>query len=343
MAGDFAVELGGMLRALDHEMASRPNFSSPPSHPASYLCEEVGTFVIPRRNAKRNDGGTGPGRGFGRRATPHHRILPQVVAGRLEVELLWDTRLSAGRADTANTRLGAALFPKMKLERDPSRKDWIAASADAPDDEAAIELQVTQGFAANVLAIVFPELSMPPQRLASLKSRLKSAARVSKPGAGPSVIAAGSWHVPSEDGFKNVMPILDQTGKQRFSYEKAIAFHRNQVQEGILVGTKLPVLVNTDFLATFAICLDFCESELATPYAELDVDLVLVASHGNHQTMKGHEGKAIAAAARHGTRTFVVQHTENCMSPVGYVYPGLPTATNMDEDEPWSVRLISLG
>ena len=338
-ATEFAREVGSQLWALDTELADRPGFINPPAGPNGYLCRETDVFVIPRRDAKTLDGRTGPGRGFGRRGTPHHRILPRLI-DEYEVRLVWEPRLSAGRIGGQSHNMGAALLPKMELLPDPEQPMWIALSADCPEDGATISRQVQGCYDDGAFVMVYPELSMPEARRKLLSGALEARSRQMEVGKGPAFVAAGSWHDRDADGVRNIMRVLDKTGTERMRYAKSSAYFRDGVEEGIVLDKVIPVLVNTDFLATFAICLDFCERELPTPYDRLDVDLILVASYGNAQTMKGHEANAGDFRTKLGGQTFVVQHSDTCPNPVGYVLPAPTEGGPHVEDREWSTRSV---
>lgn len=337
---EIALLVGAQLRALENVLVARPGFAHPPSSPDSYLVPEIDAFIIPRRDSKLQDGKTGPGRGLGRRATPRHRIIPRTVDD-YNVELVWDTRLSAGHTAGRRRALGAALLPGMTLTRDPAQKKWVALAADCPQQSDLIAGHVRGSHDDGAMAVVYPELSMPPHRLLLLQAELGGRSRLMEPGSGPALVAAGSWHENDGRGVRNVMRVLDKTGVERMRYAKSIPYFRDGLHEGIVADRNIPVLVNTDFLATFAICLDFCERELAIPYDRLDVDLVLVASQGNERTMKGHEANAEKLGIKHGGETFVVQHGEKGHDPVGYVFPREEHATDARENRSWSTRLLS--
>lgn len=256
-----AMAIGGQLRAIDAALADRPGFAQPPAGPNSYLCAESDAFVVPRRLAKSIDAHTGPGRGFGRRGTPHHRVLPRRI-GDFEVKIVWSPQLSAGAVGTNERALGAALFPGMRLVQDTALEpQWIALSADCPDEQTMIPLQVNNCYESAALALVYPELSMPETRRLLLSEALRDRSAQMELGQGPALVAAGSWHERGADGVRNVMRILDKSGVERMQYAKTSAFFRDGVREGIVTSDIVPVLVNTDFLATFAICLDFCERD----------------------------------------------------------------------------------
>lgn len=339
---ELAVALGAQLMALDELLAQTPSFVGPPAVDDPFLVPGTELHVIPRSRAKR-DMRPGPGAGFRRRATPHHRILPRRI-GTHAIETVWRPQLSAPsvRAPTER-RFGAALLPGMSLEPPYDPGDWIASSAPCPDDGSLVREQVAGAYENDVFAAVWPELSMPPERLALLSRLLKERSDLMEVGVGPAIVAAGSWHEEKEGQVRNVMRILDRTGQQRLEFFKGSAYAVGPLREGIVPHDVLPVLVNDDALVAFAICLDFCELETTFRY-ELDVDYVLVASLGNRTTMDGHKANSRRLASRTGGRSFVVQHSDTGI-PVGWVLPGADDERpdDLEESRPWSVRAIPPG
>ena len=283
-----ALSLGAQLRALDHELAGRPSFSRLST--MSFHCPEVGAFVIPRIRPKPVDQPIGPGCGFGRRATPHHRILPESI-GSLTVTLVTKPLLSCGSLAGSTRNLGAAMLPGMVLSPEPEPGPYFATSASCDNDAQIIRDQVAAAFDEDAFAMVWPELSMPDDRRAVVEKALDARARSMQPG-GPAIVVTGSWHETIDEERRNVLRVLDKTGKEQLSFLKLAPYQRGDVREDVVAGDTIPVVVNLDALVTFGICLDFCDVDVPVPYLELDVDLVLVASHGNNTTMKGHEANA---------------------------------------------------
>jgi hypothetical protein len=335
---DLALSIGGQLLALDQALADRPGFANPRSHPAAYLCEEVDVFVIPYLTGKPDDRPVGPGSGFGRRGTPHHRILPRQI-GTSRIELRREPKLLSVALAGSERLGGAALFPGMELKRDPDATDWVAGTADCASEADHIKAQLDGAYSGGVFAAVWPELSMPPGRLERLsRAAYARGARMSE--GAPAILAAGSWHERRDGQMRNVMQVLDKMGVVRMEYWKGSTYVRGEIQEGIIPADTIPVLISADALVTFAICLDFCEREVAQRYLELDVDLILVCSVGNLTTMKGHEAKAGDIRTVWGASAFVTQHNDVMEDPLGYVFPPENENGTLAEERVWSVRKL---
>jgi hypothetical protein len=344
---ELARSLGGQMRALDEVLAGRPRSIVPPSDPLQYLCKELDVFVIPRKTPKQVPAHGGPGRGFGRAATPRHRLIARRLDS-FEIKLCWEPQLGLGRSIQGIHKLGAALLPGMRLEGDCVNGDWHPTGATCADEVGYLKTQLEGIGREPLLAAAWPELAMPPPRLQLLAEGLRRDLLTTKLGHGPAFIAAGSWYVQTPGGTFSEMPILDRTGRVRIRYRKSLAYvsalsgtegEAATLREGIVEDRTIPVLINEDALVTFAICADFCEQEVrgAFPYRDLDVDLVVVVSHGNRSTMNGHEGNAAQIRNRWGTRTFVVQHNDAPSGPAGWVYPP-GDGQNLEVREPWSTR-----
>src|SRR5206468_1253175 len=87
--------------------------------------------------------------------------------------------------------------------------------------------------------------------------------------------------------------------------------------ESIQLGEELQILVLPDAIFAFGICLDFCNTSEDPPYADLDVDYVLVPSCGNESTMVGHIKRSAEYMDRQMTRTLVVQQFYADPPPAG--------------------------
>jgi hypothetical protein len=340
---DLAVVVGGLLGALDAALVESPSFVGPPAGETSYLMPEADLHLIPRVRAKRSPR-PGPGAGFRRRATPHHRILPTHV-GQHAIKPVWRLQLSAPSLRPADQRLfGAALLPDLSFEPPfPVEGEWLAVDAPWPNEVDHIEKQVDGAYSDSVFAAVWPELSMPPERLRLVSDALRRRSEQMQPGEGPAIVAAGSWHEDRDGQVQNVMRILDKSGIERLQFSKGSTYSVGGLKEGIMAHDVMPVLVNDDALVAFAICLDFCELETTFRY-ELDVDYVLVASLGNRTTMDGHQSNARRLSSRTGGRAFVVQQSDGG-APVGWVLPGADPhrPAVLEENRPWSVRSLPSG
>lgn len=332
---DPALALGAAMRALDYRLAQRRRSLSFPSHGDQFRVAGVDAYVIPRPSSKPVGQPRGPGAGLGRRASPHHRILPTKV-GKLPVELVVDTRLLPGLRAESTLACGAALFPEFEVKADPDQPLWIAGKTTLPDEDEVLREQVTGAFQQPLVAAAWPELTMPGERRRLLSNLLREQAASSAVLDGPAIVLAGSWHEPNDGGWKNVARVLDRHGSERMTFEKLRAYVREEAEEGIVSGASIKVLAGPDMLVSFAICLDFCDVDVDIPALALDVDLVLVTSLGNMQTMNGHEQNALKMRTRYGASAFVVQQHYVLGEPVGFVHPRDKDVVT--ENRAWSTR-----
>ena len=335
-----AISIGGQVRAIDEELATRPRFAGPPSSPRSYFCEAADAYVIPRARPKPTGRRPGPGNGFGRRGTPHHRILPRIVNGKYEVELHWSPHLTFGQTSGELRTLGAALFPGLDMKWGEGEKGLVAQEAGCADEANVISTQVEGAFAEQLLAAVWPELTMPLDRLERLQAALAARAQTAAPLEGPTIVAASSWHEQQGESIVNILRVLDKTGRERLRFDKITTFVGGGVREGNTPATTIPVVLNNDALITFAVCSDFCDLDELVPYLFLDVDLILVPSLGNEGAMNGHKGNAERLRINPGASTFVVQQHEQSRIPLGWVVPTDENNPNDAEDRIWSTRQI---
>ena len=99
----------------------------------------------------------------------------------------------------------------------------------------------------------------------------------------------------------------------------------------------------------FAICKDFCDRAVASPFAELPVDLMLVPSMGHASTLAGHLANAEDLRLRTGTVVFVVQQLpETAADPaqageeiLGQVLLSRRKAASVPQASTWAVHVAS--
>ena len=223
-----------------------------------------------------------------------------------------DTRPVPGARDPV--RFGACLFENLVLETRPTGEgeelSFVATGITCKDEAGTIDRQIAAAIAEQCSGVVWPELSITPEARERIKKALADRALSLEKRQAPEVVVAGSWHERDGDRYVNRACVYDGYGVRRVVYEKTIAYvDRELGPEDIRPGRKLPVLVTDGHLIGFAICKDFCDLAVAVPYLKLDVDLVVVPSMGNAQTMRGHQNTAQRLQVKHGTRTFVVQQT----------------------------------
>lgn len=257
----------------------------------------------------------------------------------LEVRPIWIPHLSFGLAPGAEQTVGAALMPAMKVEFEKQLNGtYRAVGAPCPDEARILAEQIEGAYAGPRLAIAWPELSMPPDRLETLQGDMRKQSRNVEPQEGPAITVAGSWHDERDGVIRNVMRVLDKSGVERLAFDKVTTFVGGGVTEANIPGKIIPVLMNNDALVTFAVCSDFCDLEIDPPYLSLDIDLLVVPSLGNAAALNGHEGNARRFGIFFGTSTFLVQQNEDTHDPVGWVLPACAVSRKKEEDKAWSVR-----
>ncbi|TDH58723.1 hypothetical protein E2C06_31030 [Dankookia rubra] len=300
------------VRALDQALAQGLSDTGlgPRLDPRQWAVPEHRAYVVPR-SPWRLDGSV-PKRGepYSRRGLRHHTVLPMEVGGlRVRPVHLPTSPLPGGRL-----ALGAALFrqPALQLravENGPHGPGFLAEAFTAAEMEATIARQAAAAFADGCFAAVWPELTMPPEARQVLARHLAFEALRHGPDRPLRLVVAGSWHEPREKGgWSNLARVLGRTGEVLCSYAKFAAFHdETWGEEAIVRGNELPVLVTGDLVVGLAICKDFCDRAVASPFAELPVDLILVPSMGRASTLAGHLANSEDLRLRTGTIVFVVQ------------------------------------
>lgn len=310
------------IRALDRLLVDFTLDHGPPSDiEFEYLCLEADWYVIPRLTARAPRTGYGGRSTFPQRGTLHHRLLPH-VNGSYTIDLKWSHDIGLVGP---NDLLGASMFEWFSLEceyeSDPAR--FRATGIDCPGARRTIQENVKLANSNSCSAMVWPELSMRPEKeLQVLKNSLEELALSDARGGAPSFTMAGSWHLQGENGIENVAPILDFRGQEIMQHRKSRVYADNKIGlEDIYSEYRIPVLVTQDQLIAFAICRDYCDLEPGIPYPTLSVDMVIVSSLGNKQTMASHRGAA-GHTVTLGGRVFVVQQeVKRRKGKVGWVLP----------------------
>jgi hypothetical protein len=342
------------LRALDQALAQGLSDAGlgPRLDPRQWAVPQHRAYVVPRSPWRLDGSVPKQGEPYSRRGLRHHAVLPMEVGG-LRVRPI---HLPSGPLPGGRLALGAALFraPELRLhavEGGPHGRGFLAEAFAAADMEATIERQATAAFADGCFAAVWPELTMPPEARQTLSRHLALEALRQGPDRPLRLVVAGSWHEPREEGgWSNLARILGRTGEVLCSYAKFAAFHDAAWgEEAIVRGEELPVAVTGDLLVGFAICKDFCDRAVASPFAELPVDLMLVPSMGHASTLAGHLAKAEELRLRTGTIVFVVQQLpETAADParvdeevLGHVLLSRRKAAPVPQASTWAVHVAS--
>ncbi len=342
------------VRALDKALAQGLLDAGlgPRLDPRQWAVPQHGAYVVPR-SPWRLDGSV-PKRGepYSRRGLQHHAVLPMEVGG-LRVR---PVHVPSGPLPGGRLALGAALFraPELRMRAagdGPHGEGFLAERFEAADMEATIERQAKAAFADGCFAAVWPELTMPPAARQALSRHLALEALRYSPDQPLRLVVAGSWHEPLEGGgWANLARILSRTGEVLCTYAKFAAFHdETWGEEAIARGEELPVVVTGDLVVGFAICKDFCDRAVASPFAELPVDLMLVPSMGHASTLAGHLANAEDLRLRTGTIVFVVQQLpETAADPaqageeiLGHVLLSRRKAAPVPQASTWAVHVAS--
>lgn len=306
-AEEAALLAGGLTRACDILCHQSLGFMT---KPASFW-ESGGWWVVPLagevswRKPKIGDG-------FQRRGLRHHRLIPTEVRG-MSVEV-WRFPKSGRPPGKPLTELGAAVFNDVALDIGSDGADLFHVEGIRVHDAvASIEEHFQHAAEGDCFAIVWPELTVPDDARDVIERLVVSTA-----GNGAEVYVAGSWHESNADGRYNVSHVYDRFGDDTVQHRKFVPFLDSRLgHESIKCGNSLHVIVTDHYLLSVGICKDFCGiTSASTPFAELNVDILLVPSMSTESAMRSHQ--AVAKTIRHstGTRTFVVQQMDEAVGDV---------------------------
>ncbi|WP_194473246.1 hypothetical protein [Bradyrhizobium sp. CCBAU 51753] len=334
----IAEVLGGLIRAVDWTLVQRENKCW--TEPGEWLVDDL-WFVIPRmglsatRPPSRNQA-------YEKRGLRFHRIIPTKI-DRFRVNVVPSRTHHRSASDHQTWKMGACLFEGLKLNPDivddeGQEKHFVVLSADCPSASASVKSQIEDALNADCIALVWPELTVPPAIRREIQETLNARDMVDGR-EGPEVVVTGSWHEETEkDRVVNRAHIYDGYGVERLVYDKIQPYADDDWGiENIEPGDTISILASEAALIGFAICLDFCDV-VSNPFTELDLDIVLIPSMGNDRTMQGHQTTASRVEVKFGTRCFVVQQTTSTKSNdrrIGTILPLLK--------EPNGVSVADLG
>lgn len=145
----------------------------------------------------------------------------------------------------------------------------------------AVVLAVGEG---PLRVLVLPELSLPPALRDELLDRLLEAGA-------PLLTVPGSYHCNDGERVHNMAMLVDLRGVTLLVQRKIQPLLVERVQEEIVPGTAIELLVGPWGTLVVAICRDFCELHQGA-WEALAPDVVLVPSMGNPATMRAHERRA---------------------------------------------------
>lgn len=300
-----AAEIRALDEALDQARDRGPRSADPNEDWVAWGGEPV--FIAPRPVWARGE----PRRGqdFDRRGLLYNRIIPKAAEG-IPVRFYMPAMSGPG-AQGDDAEAVSAVYRSVELSdaRNPENTEfWIDGVVNHAEVEADLDEQLQDLFAGQpAMAVVWPELCMPPKLLDRLTSQLESRGLDSDP---PQLgfVVAGSWHEDRAGGRVNVARVLDRHGQPLLEVIKREAFEIEAgVLEAITPGSELSILVYGELLIAFGICKDFCERRWTPAYRALDVDYVVAPSFGTLVTMDEHKSAARSLSVGYGARSFVVQ------------------------------------
>jgi hypothetical protein len=318
---EILKSLAALLRALEMEHSSFDN-ASLPTDPASWIVELSGEkfYLIPIERVpwEPKPAPDQDFRPFLQRGLLSFRVIPLDVDGAKVT--LWRVRRLVNW--TVPQFFGAALLPDVEFSRDESQPGtFIMTKAECERRPEIISYALKETFLSHCIATVFPELTIADAARRQIRTLLASRPWEEEPDGKsrkpqtPALVVAGSWHRSVKGGHANIAPVFDGDGNPLFEHHKRMKFKlkrgskaKGHLVERIVPGQKVHVAVLDKCLIAIAICLDF--ADLKHPgkiYNSLDVDLVLVPSCGNDQTMRGHLDTARTFEIQRKSRTFVVQ------------------------------------
>ncbi|MCZ4267463.1 hypothetical protein O4H48_06115 [Rhodobacteraceae bacterium G21628-S1] len=310
-----------------------------------------GYFVVPCRKIF-GDRERLTGQGLSRRGLLYHRIVPVQYDGvRLALNIHPDVGLSHVQLPPKR-KVGAAVFPELKLETCPSEMNAsgnfvVTGVTSVPQQEQVVASQCQGAVADRCDTLVWPELTMPPERVEQVRSLLRKS---SLNGDRPAVVVAGSWHVEDEKRIRNRSEVLDGRGEQLLSFDKCLAYMKRGTPDGgaedIEPGEVVQLLLAEDELIVFMICLDFCHVNREALLRACDASLVIVTSMGERSTIREHTARAASLKTTNNTRTVVVQQSVKQAEPsdntqIGYILPGLAKPQELKEDDTLTSQCFS--
>lgn len=310
---------------------------------------DAGYFVVPCRKVAGSRAEL-RGQGLSRRGLLYHRIAPTQYDGvRLTLHVHPDVGLKPDQLPPSRT-VGAAIFSGLKLQQQSSEKfgagNFVVTglTCDPAQDQALIN-QCKSAVAGRCDTLIWPELTMPPERLEQVRELL-----VTTPLSGdrPPVVVAGSWHVQCNPGIRNRSEVLDGRGERIFSFDKCLTYFKRGVADGpgedIEHGDSVHLLLAEDELIIFMICLDFCHVDRDALLKACDATLAIVPSMGAESTIRDHLTRAAALQTSNNTRTVVVQQHPDptAGSALGYILPGAKRPQGIAMDKILAQELFTL-
>ena len=242
-----------------------------------------------------------------RRAARYHAVVPAAI-GDLSVNLSLHDQVS--RSDPTGQgaiwSYGAAVFPNMTVTTaEVGGDEFVVTEAVLASDARVVSSQIQQALSARCEVLAWPELTMPTGRQDIVRAQL-TANPLGDPRRIP-IVVAGSWHVEKDGETHNRAESMTGRAKPLATCDKRRKFKFVDRYEAITPGVALTVIVMEDRLVTVAICLDFCDDGDDEIYRRLGIDVVIVPSMGDMETVSAHKRHAKELQSQHGAVSLVVQ------------------------------------
>lgn len=282
---------------------------------------------------------------FRRRGLVSSRVFPRLIKGyRVRLLLPDDPRGRKRAAARQALSFGAGLFENMKFDVGHDTDGFFIRNVNIPGQLTTIREHLAVASSSECHGIVYPELTITRDTLLEIRNAI---------GTGEwrcdlSVLVAGSRHEEIDKQRFNICSILSGYGEEIAQHRKLLQYSDGEEVESIQLGDELQILILPDAIFAFGICLDFCNTSEDPPYADLDVDYVLVPSCGNERTMSGHVRRSAEYMDKQKTRTLVVQqfYSERATGdvPLGYVLARCDDLTiqvkDLEKRDPWEIYNI---
>ncbi len=315
------------MRYLDEALSQQPVAPMPDT--LDEFETDTGYYVVPCRKIT---GGRErmTGQGLSRRGLLYHRIAPMHHDGmKLALHLHPDVGLAPDQLPPVR-RVGAAVFPGLELDTVPSAINKpgnfliTGVRCDTPQEQTVAE-QFQAAAGAKCDTLIWPELTMPPQRVNQVRALLRD---TPLGGAHPPLVVTGSWHEAVGQRHRNRGWVLDGRGEPLLCFDKCLAFMVRGSPAGsaedIEPGDTVHLLWAGDELIVFQICLGFCHLNREALLRACDGSLMIVPSMGEGSTIRNHMSRAERLQTSNNARTVVVQQELNAPknAPFGYILPG---------------------
>ncbi|OAF16581.1 hypothetical protein AYJ54_05365 [Bradyrhizobium centrolobii] len=330
-----------VLEAMLHEVAGE----DPVRHESQCLAkyEDDEAFIL-LRNPRHRVAVTK--QSFRRRGLRHSRIFPRRIKEHRVTLVLYDDPRGRNRAQSQReVNFGTGLFKGLKFDLGHDDGGFFVRGVEVRDQILTIRDHIAAASRSQCHGVIYPELTIASETLQEICRGIGEGDWLCN----VSLVVAGSRHEEINSQRFNICSVLSGYGEEVAQHRKLFQFTDGSSEpESIELGDELQVLVLPDAIFAFGICLDFCNTSEDPPYADLDVDYVLVPSCGNERTMLGHIQRSAEYMEKQKTRTLVVQQfyaeAPPPDAPLGYVLARCDgqalLATELERRESWGIYII---